>query len=213
MRTLYVITHPQATHHVDDLVGGWYDSDLTSQGLQAADRIGAALAARIPAGETVQLYSSDLRRTAQTAIAISNYLSVSPVLDARLREKSYGIAEGKPQAWLDERFQTPPVSGERLRHDEGIEGAETMHGFATRIYEAMNEILDQPFEHQIISTHGGALTFVAAAFLRLPIDALQHMRLRAQPGGITVLREDDYFHNRSLIELNSMPAEQRRKSA
>lgn len=203
MRTLYVVTHPEATHHVNGLVGGWYDSELTAQGLQAADRIGAALAARIPPGETVELYSSDLRRTAQTAQAITNYLGIPAVVDARLREKSYGIAEGKPQSWLNERFRTPPRTGERLRHNEGIAGAETMHGFATRIYEAMDEILDKPCEHQVISTHGGALTFVAAAFLRLPIDALQHMRLRAEPGGITVLREDDYLHNRTLVELNS----------
>ncbi|WP_293786057.1 hypothetical protein [uncultured Aeromicrobium sp.] len=49
------------------------------------------------------------------------------------------------------------------------------------------------------------LTFAAAAFMHLPLDALGHMRLRAQPGTITVLREDDHFHNRSLIELNTAP--------
>lgn len=205
MRTLYIVTHPEATHHIDGLVGGWYDSELTATGRAAADRVGASLRNRIPPGEHTELYSSDLKRAAQTAEAISAHLGIPPVFDARLREKSYGVAEGKPQAWLDERFQTPPRDGERLSHDEGIEGAETMHALATRIYEVVDEILERPSHHQVICTHGGALTFVAAAFLRLPIEALQHMRLRARPGGITVLREDDYFHNRSLVELNSIP--------
>ncbi len=205
MRTLYVVTHPEATHHVEGRVGGWYDSELTVEGMKAADQIGAALAARIPRTESIELFSSDLRRTTQTTAAISMHLGTLPVLDARLREKSYGVAEGKPQAWLDERFLTPPPVGERLRHDEGIDGAETMHAFATRIYESMEEVLDRQCSHQIISTHGGVLTFAAAAFLRLPIDALGHMRLRARPGTITVLREDEYFHNRSLIELGTVP--------
>lgn len=205
MRTLYLVTHPEATHHVEGRVGGWYDSELTPEGMQAADQIGAALTARIPHSESIELFSSDLRRTTQTAAAISTHLGTLPVFDALLREKSYGVAEGKPQAWLDERLRTPPPVGERLRHDEGIDGAETMHAFATRIHESMEEVLNRPCSHQIISTHGGVLTFAAAAFLRLPIDALGHMRLRARPGTITVLREDDYFHNRSLIELDTVP--------
>ncbi|PQM73955.1 histidine phosphatase family protein [Corynebacterium sp. J010B-136] len=205
MRTLCVVTHPEATHHVHELVGGWHDSELTHTGLEAAERIGATLAKRVPAGEPVEVFSSDLRRTAQTAEAICRYLAVPPVFDARLREKSYGAAEGRSQAWLDARFRTPLAHGERLRHDEGIDGAETMHQFATRVYDAMDEILARECAHQIISTHGGALTFIAAAFLRLPIDALGHMRLRSVPGGITVLREDDYFHNRILVELNTVP--------
>lgn len=29
MRTVFVVTHPEATHHVEDRVGGWFDSQLT----------------------------------------------------------------------------------------------------------------------------------------------------------------------------------------
>lgn len=205
MRTLYVVTHPEATHHVDDVVGGWFDSELTEAGHATADRIGDDLAARIPAGEPVELHASDLRRAAQTAQAIAVHIDATPVLDRRLREKSYGVAEGRPQAWLDARFRTPPAAGDRLGHDEGIEGAETMLAFGTRVYAAVDEILGRDCQHQIVSTHGGALTFVAAAFMRLPLTALTHMRLRARPGTITVLHEDDHFRNRSLVELGSPP--------
>ena len=46
-------------------------------------------------------------------------------LDADLREKSFGDAEGRSVAWLRERIIPIPEFGERLRHDEGIPGAET----------------------------------------------------------------------------------------
>ncbi|WP_294569885.1 hypothetical protein [uncultured Arthrobacter sp.] len=32
MRSIYIATHPEATHVTKDLVGGWYDSSLTTRG-------------------------------------------------------------------------------------------------------------------------------------------------------------------------------------
>ncbi|MEV0245777.1 histidine phosphatase family protein [Nocardia sp. NPDC050712] len=201
MRTLYVIAHPESAHHVDGLVGGWYDSELTAGGLAAAAQIAEELRARIPDGAEVELFSSDLLRAQQAAEVIGARLGTVPVIDRALREKSYGVAEGKPQAWLRERFVTPPATGERLGHDEGIAGAETMGGLARRVYAAMDSILARGGEHQIIVTHGGTLTFVVGAFLGLPWETLGYARFRGPSGSITELREDDYFHNRELVGL------------
>lgn len=197
MRTVHVVTHPQATHHVDHLVGGWYDSELTPEGERAAVAIAESLHAKVP--EDVELYSSDLRRTARTAELIGERLGVTPILDRRLREKSYGEAGGRPQEWLDSRFVPPPATGERLGHDEGIPGAETKGAMAARVYAAMASILESDREHQIVVTHGGALTFVIAAWIRMPLESAGYVDFRASPGSVTVLREDDYFHNRQVV--------------
>lgn len=93
MRTLYVVTHPEATHHVEGVVGGWHDSQLTPGGVRAAATIAQALRARIPDGADVELFSSDLQRTLRTANEVAEVFGVKPVLDRRLREKSYGEAE------------------------------------------------------------------------------------------------------------------------
>ncbi|WP_029088016.1 histidine phosphatase family protein [Brevibacterium album] len=203
MRTLYIVTHPEASHHVEGLVGGWYDSPLTDRGLAHARAVASALRARIPDDAEAELLSSDLLRTRQTAEAIADLLAVPVRCDPRLREKSYGEAEGRPQSWLDARFLPPPTCGGRLHHDEGISGAETLAELGTRVGAAVDDLVAREAEHQIVVTHGGALTFAAAAFLRLPLDSLEHMRLHGTPGGITVLTEDDFFRNRSLIELNA----------
>ncbi|RSN37038.1 histidine phosphatase family protein [Amycolatopsis sp. WAC 04169] len=199
MRTVYVVTHPEATHHVDRLVGGWYDSELTAEGERAAAAVAESLRAKVP--DEMELYASDLRRTARTAELIGERLGVTPVLDRRLREKSYGEAGGKPQAWLDSRFVPPPAVGERLGHDEGIPGAETKGAMAARVYSAMESILESPCEHQIVVTHGGALTFVIAAWIRMPLEAAGYVDFRGSPGSVTMLREDDYFHNRQVVML------------
>ncbi|MFE6805012.1 histidine phosphatase family protein [Streptomyces sp. NPDC057681] len=120
IRTLHVVTHPEATHHLEGVVGGWHDSQLTPAGIRAALSIAQALRARIPNGAQVELFSSDLQRTLHTTEEIAELFGVKPILDRRLREKSYGEAEGKPQEWLDQRFVPPPAVGERMDHDENV---------------------------------------------------------------------------------------------
>jgi probable phosphoglycerate mutase len=201
VRTIHVVTHPEATHHVEGLVGGWHDSDLTPTGLREAAAIARALRAAVPEGADVELFSSDLLRTRRTAEEVGGLFDVKPVLDERLREKSYGEAEGRPQAWLDERFLPPPAVGDRMGHEEGVREAETKEAFARRIYAVMDEILDHHREHQIVVTHGYALTFVVAAWIGMPADSLGYVNFRAPSGSITTLREDDFFHNRQVVSL------------
>lgn len=204
MRTVYAVTHPEATHHVEGVVGGWHDSQLTPAGLSAAASIAQALRAQIPDGADVELFSSDLQRTRQTAEKVAELFGVKPILDHRLREKSYGEAGGRPQEWLDQRFVPPPAVGERLEHDEGVEGAETKAVWAQRIYAAMDEILQSPCEHQIIVTHGGSLTLVVASWIKMPIKAVGYASFRVPSGSITTLREDDFFHNRTVVNLGDI---------
>ncbi|GAA1508579.1 histidine phosphatase family protein [Kribbella lupini] len=200
MRTLYVVTHPEATHHVDRVVGGQFDSELTAHGHRQADAIADRLAELVP--PHADLFSSDLKRTAQTAQAIATKLGLGPVLMTDLREKSYGEAGGKPQQWLNDRFVYPPAEGERLHHDEGIPGAETRADLAHRAYRALDQILARDTTHQIIVTHGTALTFLICAWLRFPLDSAGYASFRSTSGGITTLQEDDRYHYRTVESLN-----------
>ena len=202
MRNIYVLAHPEATHHVDGLVGGWHDSQLTAAGTRTATLIAEALRIMIPIGADAEVFSSDLQRAAQTASVVGDLLHVEPVFDRRLREKSYGQAEGRPQEWLDQRFVPPPAVGDRMQHDEGVLGSETKATFAQRIYAVMDAILESSCEHQVIVTHGFAVTFVLTSWIRMPIESLGYVNFRVAPGSITALREDDYFHNRQVVSLS-----------
>ncbi|MGV8880648.1 MAG: histidine phosphatase family protein [Rhodoglobus sp.] len=201
MQRAYVVTHPEASHHVDGLVGGWHDSHLTDRGLAQAQRIATFLRAAIPVKSQVQLVSSDLSRTAQAAATIGSALGIETEFDADLREKSYGVAEGRPQAWLDERFIFPPVEGERLDHDEGIGGAETKRAWIERAYAAVARIERVDAGHRVMVTHGGTANWVIAAWMRIPVAACDYAAFRLPSGSVTVLEEDDRFHNRTLVTL------------
>lgn len=203
MRNVYVVVHPEATHHVDGLVGGQFDSDLTRQGLDDAELIAAALTTLIPSTESAAVVSSDLRRTMQTASIVGDSLSLPVTPEPGLREKSYGTAEGRPQAWLDERFVMPPAVGDRMHHDEGVEGAETRWDFAHRVYLACDRILTAGAGNTVVVTHGFAATLVISHWIGMPIEATGYVNFRCAPGSITTLREDDAFRNRQVAVLGS----------
>lgn len=71
---LYVLTHPEATHHVEGRVDGWYDSALTPRGPEQAGRIARQLREAIPRETQPELYTSDLRRCLQTAKVLAGVL-------------------------------------------------------------------------------------------------------------------------------------------
>lgn len=200
MRTLYVVTHPQATHHVEGRVGGWHDSDLTPAGLEAAGRIGEALRTTIPDKAAVELYSSDLKRTSQTAAVIGKRFGLEPAFDPRLREKCFGVVEGRPKSAWDRLFTPPPVDGDRMAH-RTIPGSESTTEVAQRVYSAVDAIAQRPCEHQIVVTHGFALTFVVAAWIRMPVEALGYAVFKARSGSITTLHEDDLYRSRVVVSL------------
>lgn len=169
VRDLYVVTHTEATHHVDRLVGGWYDAALTPRGLNHAALVAAALRKRLPVGEDVAVFSSDLVRCRETAAPIAEILEVDVVVDAGLRERTYGIREGSKVGTAP--YVPPPADGDRMNHRDGVEGSETRLEWAGRAYSAVDGMLADGIRHTVVVTHGGTATFVIARWIGLPLDA------------------------------------------
>lgn len=201
-RDLYIVVHGQARHHVEGLVGGWFDSELTQKGHLQAAAVAHRLGDLIGEARPVELHTSDLQRAVQTAEPIGFRLGVAMVRWPELREMSYGEAGGRPQAWLEARRRYAPREGNRLDHRGGLPSAETKREFMTRLYAAMEQILARPAPHQVIVTHGYALTFLVAAWTGMPLEAGGYVNFHATAGGITHLREDDAYFNRTVVRLD-----------
>jgi probable phosphoglycerate mutase len=138
--------------------------------------------------ESPRIITPHLARMREAAARIASRLGVST---SDLREMSKGSAEGKPQAWLDERF-VPAPEDNRLDFRSAL-GTETKQEFAGHMYRAMGAILGAEASVQIVVPHGFAMTFVVAAWVRMPLDAAGYFNLRATSGGIMHLHEDDFF--------------------
>ena len=200
MRRIAVVVHAEAQHHVDRLVGGWFDSPLTERGRKQARRVGLALQG-VFSQPHVPIVSSDLLRARETADIVGEVLGSSVAMEPGLRELSYGVAEGQPKAWLDEQIAPTPTHGPRLDHHI-CEGAESRRDIATRVYAAMNRILTSDQRDLVIVTHGFAATFVMACWIGLPIESVGYVTFAASPAGISLLVEDDVFRNRIVSRLN-----------
>ncbi|CAN7263817.1 histidine phosphatase family protein [Phenylobacterium sp. LjRoot164] len=201
-KDIYLVAHGEAQHHVQGLVGGWYDSELTERGHRQAQAIADSLAQRLAGAPAVEVYSSDLRRTAQTAAPIAKALGVEAIQWSDLRERSYGEAGGQPDAWLEERTVLAPKDGDRLDHRDGLSEAETKREFATRLYRAMDAVAASPCPVQVVVTHGYAVTFAIAAWIRMPLESVGWVNFRSASGAISHLREDDRWFNRYLMSLS-----------
>ncbi|NKC01169.1 MAG: histidine phosphatase family protein [Pseudomonadales bacterium] len=199
MKSIYVVTHTESHHHVEARVGGWYDTALTPFGKQQAHQVAAELQELINQA-TPKITASDLLRASETAEIVAQAFGTTVAATQDLREVGCGIAEGKPDAWLQERL-VPAPDDNRLDH-RIVEGAETRRECLTRIYRRVDELIADSNSIHIIVTHGFALTFVIARWIGLPLEAAGWVNFASTPGGITQLNQEDFWRNRGIGFLN-----------
>ncbi|MGD7706695.1 histidine phosphatase family protein [Microlunatus sp. Y2014] len=195
------MTHTEAQHHVDGLVGGWFDSDLTPRGHEQAVCVAAAVAERIGTS-AVRLYSSDLRRAHHTARHIADRLGVNVTTDDRLRERSFGEAEGRPKEWLHGRTEPLPPDGDLLTHHDGPAGAETRLQLVHRLQAAFDEILAESYDTVVIVSHGSATSNLISLWLGIPIAAIGQGFFPLAAGSITHLAVSQAHRSHNVVALN-----------
>ncbi|HEY95843.1 MAG TPA: histidine phosphatase family protein [Dehalococcoidia bacterium] len=197
MQNVYVVTHAQSLHHIQDLAGGWYDTSLTEKGVNQAEKLADFLYGEISISG-IPVYSSDLKRAFETAEIIARPFHSSVIQDERLREMSFGDAEGKPREWRNEHITPLPEDGDRLNH-RIYKNAETRKDVGTRICEYLDEIISKNDEYLIIVSHGQALTFIIMAWLKVPVENMDYCNFRAAPARVTYLQKDDLYGNRNVV--------------
>ena len=116
MRVLYLARHAETVFNAGArMQGAIAHTPLTRAGFRQAEAMGEAMAAALPPGAALDLWSSPSGRTLQTAAVICGWIGrdwfdVRP--DARLREIEVGAWEGRPYRELMAEHG-PIVSPER----------------------------------------------------------------------------------------------------
>jgi 2,3-bisphosphoglycerate-dependent phosphoglycerate mutase len=165
---IVAIRHGQTAWNVDARIQGQLDIGLDDTGRWQAARLAEALAdERLDA-----VYSSDLGRARETALALAAATGLALCSDARLRERGFGVFEGLTFPEIELRF-APLARRWRARDiDFGPEGGETLAAFVARAVEAVAAIAARHRgQHIAVVTHGGVLDALYRAAARIPIDA------------------------------------------
>ncbi len=145
---IHLLRHGESTWNVEGRVQGQtLHVPLTHLGVtQARD-----VAARLATVPIQRLYTSDLVRAAQTAEHVANAIGVYARPDVRLRERSYGRLEGRPN------HKVPMVG----RNDGLPPGGESFDAVVRRVGELFDECVGEAarlgLEGIAMVTHGDTI--------------------------------------------------------
>ena len=154
---LCLIRHGETAWNAEGRVQGQLDIPLNEVGHRQARAVAAALGAE----DFDAVYSSDLSRVTQTAAPTAAKLCLTPQLDARLRERHYGMFERLTYVEVKEKH---PEEYARFRDkdlDYDFRSGESLRTFNARSMEVVAEIAARHAgERVLVFTHGGVLEMV-----------------------------------------------------
>ncbi len=164
--TLVLIRHGETEWNRQARIQGHTDSALTVDGVAQAE----AGAARLRIEKFDAMVASDLGRTRHTAEILNRPLQLPLRFDVGLRERCFGVGEGRVYAELDAEY---PELFSRVRETDphyAIPGAETRAEFHQRTTTALQAIADDHRGQRVlVVTHGGVLGAVYRWLNGLPI--------------------------------------------
>lgn len=179
MKRIITIQHCQSEHHVNGMMGSWNDWELTELGREQARRIGERLGKEL-AGQSVKIYSSDLKRAAQTAAPLADKLGIGVEYRRELRERSHGASSmGKSGQWFREHR-----GRDRMIDDRPLPDSETRREVYQRLLPICREAMERPEDTVVLVSHGGALMVWNILWLGLPPEALETCSIRGTAGAI-----------------------------
>lgn len=149
---LLLLRHGQTDANAAGVLQGHQPVPLNALGHRQAERLAARVARHRP--RVGALLSSDLRRAVQTAEPVSAACGLSPVYDARWRERGFGQMEGQT---VGEREMWRAAHG-----DSDPPGGESVAAFRERVRDAMGSVVRE-YGHLpavAVMTHGGPVGVV-----------------------------------------------------
>jgi 2,3-bisphosphoglycerate-dependent phosphoglycerate mutase len=179
--TIHLVRHGETDWNAESRLQGWADIPLNEKGL-AQVQVTAASLARRPLARVI---SSDLTRARQTAAPIAARVGLEVEVEPALRERRYGVAEGRTHTELALEF------GDQLdQHwadpDFSFEGGETRRDVYIRLNGFLRTLLAQPAAGELVLvSHGGALRAARGFLEGIPLERLP--RWEFHNGQITTL--------------------------
>ena len=195
---VYLIRHGETANAKDHALNGHFDIELSSKG---EDQI-HAVAEVLKHSPIKAVYSSDLKRTCDSADIISKHHDLKPVCYPELRELSFGKWEGlslnelnsKYPGEIEKRFANPATFQ--------AEGGETLNQLIERALPKYDQIIaNHPGEEIVIMSHGGVNRVILGHLLGIPLNNV--FRITQENAGLNIIQ---YYNNQPVIELvNGLP--------
>jgi probable phosphoglycerate mutase len=181
-----LVRHGETEWNIARIRQGHLDSRLTEKGIEQAK----ALAQRLAREKFTALYSSDLGRAVQTAMAIADLSGHEIVTDARLRERHLGIFQGLNGDEITAKYPEERRQFRTMGPDYVIPGGESMRQQVLRNVAYLNELAAKHHGEQVVVvTHGGVVSGFFRHTLEIPLEAPR--RFEFVNAGINVFAREE----------------------
>jgi 2,3-bisphosphoglycerate-dependent phosphoglycerate mutase len=152
---ILAIRHGETAWNVDTRIQGHLDIPLNETGQWQAQRLARALAAQ---DAIHAIYSSDLLRAHDTARAIAGATGAPLATHPGLRERGFGIFEGKTYVEIETTWPEESVRWRQREPHWAPPGGESLVQVRERITRTLHELAARhPGEQIVLVAHGGVM--------------------------------------------------------
>ncbi len=188
-----IVRHGETEWNAQGRVQGHTDVGLSERGVLQ----GQAICARLAGVEIDVAYSSDLRRSAETARQILGQREVPLRTTDRLREYNKGIFEGLTPEETGQRYPELYAASQVNDLDFAPPGGESIRQASARIACFISRMKAQHQDDSVLIVgHGGTLRAAIVALMELPLEA--NWRFAMGNCGLSMV---DVFPDNAVLRL------------
>ncbi len=168
----YLVRHGQTLWNGENRLQGHSDLSLSPLGCEQAKRVGGYFSSLRSATRPFRLYTSHLKRSLETAQAITHHVGVAATIDTGLAEICLGAWEGLTPEEIDARFDGAYQLWRQQPSQVIIPGAESLEAFRGRVRRAFATMLARHPDDEalVVVSHGGVIASVLADCLEADYD-------------------------------------------
>ncbi len=189
----FIVRHGETEWNAQGRVQGHTDIGLSEQGIIQAE----AVCARLARVEIDVAYSSDLRRSAETARQILGPREVQLCTTAQLREYNKGVFEGLTPEETGQRYPQLYAASKVNDLDFAPPGGESIRQASARMADFISGMKARHQDDNVLIVgHGGALRAAFVALMELPLEA--NWRFALGNCGLSMV---DVFPDNAVLHL------------
>lgn len=181
-KIIITIQHAEAQHHLNGMIGGWGDWELTEHGREQAEELGEWLY-KEGCAEGFHMITSDLKRAYQTAEGINKVLNLKPEVNSIIREVSAGAGNGTPREWY--QANKIPKDDSYDPDYRPFPDAESDRDLWKRLYPFYQEITSNDMDKIILVSHGTTLSFLQSMLAGYSFHDIKRVRFRGCACAVT----------------------------
>ena len=185
-----IIRHGETMWNVQKRIQGQRNSKLSENGITQAELVANALNKR----EFDSLISSDLERAVETANIINKQLSLPHKYNLNLRERSFGIFEGKNFAEIEEMYPEEYRRYKERNPGFVVPGGESIEQMYDRVTSEIESIARKYKDQKVlIVSHGLVLEMMMYRTFNLDLNERRAFSINNSSISSFYIDEDSWF--------------------